>query len=371
MAAREDDTRLKELRDSGVEIYSISRLATINNCLAEAYKTYVLKDRGKNNIYGMLGTRIHDTLEAIVNEKATEADLLPAMNSEFYDLDLMGIEFPKDFKGGDSIREGWIADMTHFCNTYKSPRGKDLHTEELFIYKTPKGRYLQGYIDLYSENKDGSISIYDYKTSSMYAGDALKEHGYQLVTYLLGKEQEGFNVKSVAWIFLKYVNVEFMGYKTAKSKEKTLLTKTIERRKLGAELTKYIENDLSEAGYDDADVEIFLSEVKTSNMLDSLPDDIKDKYKIKPCVLNYEITDEVKQECINYIDSTIDMWEALDKDNETLYTPRKFTKINKFGKEFGDYFYCTNLCGHFKDCVYIHDYLDTLQNNASDDEDLF
>ena len=187
----------------------------------------------------MLGTKVHDVLEAIVNGEATEADLLPAVHEELENVDMLGIDFP-----GDNIRFNWISDMYHFCATYKSPKNNgDLHTEELFIYESPKGNVLQGYIDLYRENKDGSISIYDYKTSSLYKGDDFKNHGRQLVLYALGMEQAGYKVKSVAWIFLKYVEIQFMGKKTVKSKEKTLLTKIVERKKVAQDLGSFVEND--------------------------------------------------------------------------------------------------------------------------------
>ena len=153
---RNKDNRLQELRDKGVTVYSISRIDSINNCLHGAYRTYDLHEKGAPNIYSSAGSVTHDCLEKIMNNEATEADLLPCIQEELDNLDLLNIEFPKDRNGGDSIREGWIADMTHFASTYKKPTG-NFKTEELFIYKTKGGHYLQGYIDLQRINKDGSI----------------------------------------------------------------------------------------------------------------------------------------------------------------------------------------------------------------------
>lgn len=368
MAEREVDPRLKELWDSGKTIYSISRLDSINNCLYGAYRTYILKDRGKNNIYAVLGGKIHDVLENIVNGNATEDDLLPAMQDELENAELMGLEFPKSEDGSSPIRDGWVKDMTHFCTTYKSPR-KNLSTEELFIYKTSDGHYLQGYIDL-QRLKPDSIDIYDYKTSTLYKGEDIKHHGRQLVVYQMGLEQDGKTVDNVAWIFLKYVDITFMGKKTAKSKEKTQITKTIERKKIAQEMSKYVEQDLFEMGIDEIDADIILTEFKTTNSFDCLPDAIKNNYQMKPCVYKYEVTDEVKQECEDYINNTIKMWESLGED-ERNYPPRKFTKIQKNGKEVSDIFFCTNLCGHFDKCPHIHDYLDKLNNVVDNDEDIF
>ena len=108
-----------------------------------------------------------------------------------------------------------IADMKHFCETFYPPKGK-FKTEELVIYHLGRtlnpskdelnksDRYVQGYIDLIRENDDGTISIYDWKTSTKFSAADLLHHGRQLVFYALAKEAEGYTVKDVAWIFLKY-----------------------------------------------------------------------------------------------------------------------------------------------------------------------
>lgn len=370
MAERELDNRLEELRKQNIQIYSISRIDAINHCLHGAYHTYVLDKRGIGNVYSCAGSVTHDCLEDIMNNKKTELDLLPAIQEELENLDMLGIEFPKDRNGGDSIRQGWIDDMTHFATTYKKPNGK-FETEQLFIYKTKGGNYLQGYIDLTRINKDGSIDIYDYKTSSMYTGEAIKEHGRQLLLYAMGKMQEGLKVNSISWIMLKYAEIRFLGKKTAKSKNKTEISKVVERRKIGKEISKYVEQDLYEIGYDEIDAEIILGELKKTNMFDCLPEEIRDNYKMLPYVMKYEITQELIDECEEYIDSTIEKWEKMDSSDISQYTPRNFTKIQKNGKEVRDDFFCINLCDHFKDCTYIHDHLLMLENQSSDDEDLF
>ena len=362
---RATDKRLEELKKSGKTIYSISRLDTIKHCLYEAYKTYILHEKGENNVYAMLGGKVHDVLEAIVNGEATEADLQPAVDEELEDIDLLGLSFPKDFKGEDSIRQGWINNMKHFCATYKSPKNDgSLHTEELFIYETPKGNVLQGYIDLYKENDNGTISIYDYKTSSLYKGEDLKSHGRQLILYALGKEQEGFHVKSAAWIFLKYVEITFLGNKTAKSKSKTELTKVVERKKIAQEMAKYVEDDLAEFGYDEIEADILLTEFKRANSFDVLPEEVKSRYKMSPYVLKVDLSQENKNECIKYIDDTIEMWEGL-----TEYPPLSFTKVQKNGKVVESTFYCNFLCQHGKQCPHLKEYYDQKEMNNDDKDD--
>ena len=134
MAKRELDPRLKELYAAKKKVYSISKINTIEECLYEAYNAYVLKDRGQNGIYGILGTKVHDKIESIVKGEATPDELPGTLKEELSDLEMLGIEFPKDFKGNDTIRNNWVADMSHFCKTFIPPEGK-FDTEELFIYK--------------------------------------------------------------------------------------------------------------------------------------------------------------------------------------------------------------------------------------------
>lgn len=364
---KQNDKRLEELKASGVPIYSISRLDCINRCLAEAWETYHENNRGDGNIYALCGSKVHEVLEGIVNGENTEADLYPAVTAELEEAEMLGYEFPKMADGSDGIRDKWIKDMTHFCQTYKSPNPENLTTEELFIYKSPKGNILQGYIDLQRRNEDGSINIYDYKTSSLYTGNAIKEHGRQLVVYQMGLEQAGEKVKSVAWIFLKYAEIRFMGKKTVKSKEKTLISKVVERCKIGFEMAKYVEQIMIEDGYDEVDIDVAITDFKKENSFEILPTEVASKFQLLPYILKYEVTDEVKKECEEYIDNTIEKWESLGDDPKN-YPPLSFTKIQKNGKEVSDTFYCAKLCSHGKTCKYLHDYLDKLDASQGNDE---
>mgnify|MGYP006922404431 CR=1 FL=1 len=52
------------------------------------------------------------------------------------------------------------------------------------------------------------------------------------VFYALAKEAEGFKVRDVSWIMLKYCEVKFMGKKRSNSKNKTEIVKVLNRGKL-------------------------------------------------------------------------------------------------------------------------------------------
>lgn len=369
VAKRERDKRIQKLYDEGVGLFSISKVNTVNQCLYETYRTYIKKDRGKNGIYGIMGSKIHDKLEEITNGKATEVELLPTLQEELSELDMLNIDFPKDFKGGTSIRDNWIADMTHCCKHFVKPSG-NFTTEELVIYKINDDRYMQGYIDLIRHNKDDSISIYDWKTSSDFKSKDLLHNGRQLVFYALAKEQEGFKVKNVAWIMLKYVEVSFMGKARVNSKKETLLTKVYNRGKLVKELYPYLETDLNKLGIDEVEADILLDNALDTNSLNRLPKEIQDKYTIKPYVKKYKITEELKQETLKYINNMADIFESKS-DNENEWKPRDFTITSKNGKEREDTFYCHVLCNHRETCPHIRQF-DELKNiNKTDEDDLF
>lgn len=381
MAKREKNERLQELFKSGAKVYSISKANTINECLHEAYRQYILHDKGINGIYGVLGTKIHDSLESIVNGEA-RPDILPdVLNQELLDLDMLGLSFPKDFKGNDSIRNNWIADMKHFCKTFTPPKGK-FRTEELVIYPLGRtlddteetDRYVQGYIDLIRENTDGTISIYDWKTSTKFKPDELLHHGRQLIFYALAKEAEGEKVRDVSWIMLKYCEVSFMGKKRANSKTKSEIVKVLNRGKLVSELRNHIENDLEELGYDEIDIEFMIKMALEENSLDSLPEEVKSRYKVKPYVCRYELTDELKQETLDYLNKVADLYESLDSEDESQWPPRSFTRVNGNGNEVEDTFFCNNLCNYRNVCVPLKRFNDQWalrKMDKDEDADLF
>lgn len=362
MSNREKQEVLKELNAKNIPVYSYSRLECINSCPFEAYLTYIKGWRNKQeqNVYSSLGGKIHDTLEDIMNGKATTDDLLPAMNSELETLDMLGIEFPKGRDGSDSIRQGWVDDMTHFCKTYRPPKGQ-FETEQFFLYKTPGGNYMQGYIDLLRHNIDGSVDIYDYKTSTMYKGADLAAHGKQLLLYALAKEQEGYAVRRIAWFFLKYCDVKYVGKKTSKSKEKTEIKKTIERKKLVKELLPVIEEKLREMNVFS---EFIVEEALETN---TIPEILTDQFTVTPCVVTFPLNDETRQEAIKYFDETIKQWEATPTIEEN-YDHRPFTKIQKNGKETEDTFYCGQLCGYKRICPH---YLRFVESRTQDLDDEF
>ena len=374
MGSRERQKELEKLRAQGIPVYSFSRIESTHGCPYEAYLTYVKNMRSQqvDSIYPILGTALHDCLEDIMNGRATEADLYPRVHAKFEESEICGITFPKGRDGSDSIKEGWMQDIDHFCNTYKAPKGK-FETEQFFLYKTPGGNYLQGYIDLTKIRADGTIEIYDYKSSSMYIGADRDAHAKQLLLYAMAKEQEGYTVRTIAWIFLKYCEAHYIGRKTKTSKKDSECVKVVERRKLVKELEPAIRSKLADIGTDEDTIDIMMADALEKN---EIPEAVREQFTIKPHVLKYELSDETRRAANKYFDESIADWEKRvaelnDTNVKELFPPKPFTKRNKYGKESPDDFYHTQLCGYRKICPYLQDYLASKEVAPKEEDDWF
>ena len=336
-------------------MYSFSKLSTIEECKYQAYLNYVEKRKSrKQNVWAILGSKLHDKLEQITNGEATTNELPPLIKEELNIVDTLGIKFPKDFKGGDSIRNNWVANMTHFCENFIPLEGK-FSTEELVILKLDDDHYIQGYIDLVKHNEDGSVSIMDWKTSALYKGDALEHAAHQLVIYGMAKEAEGETVKDLSWVFMKYAEIKYKGYKTKRSKEKSLISKVVERRNIVKELTSQIQQDMLDKGYDDLTIDIYIEDALKKNGLEALPSNIRELYNVSQYILTIPYTEEAKEKTMKYVWDMVNEYEKRsNKSNE--WEHKQFTKINSKGNEVEDTFYCNCLCSFGDNCEHIKIY---------------
>ena len=363
IAVREINADLEQLKKDGVQLYSISKADSINNCLYGAFLSYKRKSPTCPNIYSKMGTRVHDCLERILKDEATPADLLPALQSELDEADMLGMDFPRDRNGGTTIRDNWVKNMTHFCNNFEKLEGKFL-TEQLFIYPLSPTRTIRGYIDVVEiiDEETNEISIWDWKTSSQFSKETLLEHGRQLVVYQIAKEYQGYKVKEVGWIMLKYAEVSDNWYARKNAKTKTKVVKVCDRHKIGATLKDFVSGWLSEHNYDEFDIDYFVTELIHSNDISHLPDALKKEIHIDMYIRKYDVTDELKAEALKYISEQADVFESLPEDDEDQWKP-----IITKDKEF----FCSYLCDHGKFCKHYKNYKTLKQLEKMADEDLF
>lgn len=345
---RAKDPRLQELFNAGVNVYSFSKLGTIEQCQLQAWYSYIKHEEGIDGIYSRLGGSMHDVLEQLIHQQATCDDLLPALHNALDECETLGLTFPKDFRGNDSIKEKWIKDMTHFCQNFYPPRG-EFKTEQLLIYRVSPTRAIQGYIDLMKLEPDGSVSVYDWKTSTRFAPSTLLEHGRQLVIYAMALEQAGYTVKNLAWIMLKYVEIRYTWYATSRSRNKTQCIRIVNRSKIYDTIAPAVESACRDAGIDEAEIEFIMLDFKETNLLGpKFPMSVAQQFIIKPFVEPYPYTPELKQEALDYINKVADVYESLPQDETTPWPARKVDKDSAF--------FCNNLCSYRKICPAIRDY---------------
>lgn len=367
IAERAKDPRLQALYDEGVNLYSFSKLGTINQCLYSAWRTYILHDRGLGSIYTDLGSASHDAIENFIAGTLNHDDMLPAFRDALVQCELLGYDFPKDFRGEDSIKIKYTKDMENCFQTFTMPKGK-FTIEELLILRVGPTRAMQGYSDMLRWNDDGTVTVLDLKTSSNYAQKDLLEHGRQLTIYGMALEQAGYTVKSTAWIMLKYVVIKYDWFATKRSKNKTPLTRIVNRSKIYDTIKDAVEAACRDAGMDEIDTEIAMMDFAKTNIMGNLfPAEVKAKFSIKPYVREYPYTQELKDEALAYINKTADLYESLPQDEDHPWDPCEITKDNEF--------FCRQLCSHRKTCPYIADYNERTAAGSTtkkeEEEDLF
>lgn len=348
ISEREPDKRIQQLKDEGVHLYSFSMLSTINQCLYDAWATYVAHDRGLSSAYAEMGTCLHEITEDVISGTAQTSDMPHALKEGLVNIDMLGLNFPKDFRGEDSIRTRWIADMEHFCKTFYPPKG-EYDVEKLLIYRISPTRAIRGYADLIRKNADKTVSVFDLKTSSNYKQEDLLEHGRQLTIYGMALEQEGYTVKSTAWIMMKYVELRYDWYATKRSKAKTPLVKVVNRSKIYETLREPVLAACRSAGMDEPDIDIAMMDFANTNIMsDQFPEEVRGLFSIKPYVRNYPFTKELKEEALAYIDRTADLYESLDQNQDEPWPSRTISKDCEF--------FCHMLCGHRNTCPHIKEY---------------
>lgn len=325
------EEKLKELKEKGIPVYSISRLNTFHSCPYEYYKTYIDGERGKNNVYGFMGTFIHDNIENIYRGVSTTEEFKKNFTNKLIELDMLNITFPSD-----NIRWNWVKDVGHFIDHFKPVKTK-MAIETLILFQI-NGIYLQGYIDAIVPSEKGYpyVNIIDWKTSSKYNGKKLLEAGRQLVLYKLGLEaMTNYKVDKVMWNMIKYVNVCW------KLKNGKIKKKMCSRGKWIKEMKNQLLHDLQRLSLPEFEIEFLMDQAIEENDITHLPKEIRDKYWLEECFVEYEITDEIIAEFVKYVTDTVKEIESRGTDPEN-WQPIEINNKTSF--------YCNHLCSHRDTC---------------------
>lgn len=229
----------KELQEIH-ELWSISRLNTFAQCPQQYFLQYIAKAKGKDNVYGVLGGIVHEVMEGYYLGTMSREQGLQVFYF-YWDLTLKTMSFMSD-----KVKDKWFANVEHFIknhfiktNSYVTKQhlggGKTVEhntpnpnyevlTEIICLYEPISTKIshpklaVRGYIDMVVK-QGNDITILDWKTSSKFSGDKLRDAGRQLLLYKLSIEQQtNVKVNKLVWNMMKYCKLT---YKLASGKQST------------------------------------------------------------------------------------------------------------------------------------------------------
>lgn len=328
---------------------SWSRVNCVHNSLYEYLLKYILhiKEDRDDSIYKVTGGISHDIMERFYTH---ELDY-DKMAEEFDDgwmtaFDIAELKFVRgDGKRNQSIADKYYYDLKNFFETH------EIITEpidiEQFVTVKVGDEYYQGYIDALIKHEDGSYTILDWKTSSIYKGDKAKNECGQLVMYSLALHQKGipFDKIKIAWNFLKYQCV------TVQSKKGVKKVREIERCTLGEKLQANAKMWLKEFGYTEDQVFEYLDKLAQTNDIKVLPEEVQAKYEFHDCYVYVELTQELIDYWTNFIIDTMNEIRSKEAQYEELKEAGKYEEADKLWWEDEESvkkqsYYLSNLCGY-------------------------
>lgn len=328
---------------------SWSRVNCVHNSLYEYLLKYILhiKEDRDDSIYKVTGGISHNIMERFYTHEL-EYD---KMAEEFDDgwmtaFDIAELKFVRgDGKRNQSIADKYYYDLKNFFETH------EVITEpidiEQFVTVKVGDEYYQGYIDALIKHEDGSYTILDWKTSSIYKGDKAKNECGQLTLYGIALHQKGIPYEKIkiAWNFLKYQCV------TVQSKKGVKKVREIERCTLGEKLQANAKMWLKEFGYTEDQVFEYLDKLAQTNDIKILPEEVQEKYEFHDCYVYVELTQELIDYWTNFIIDTMKEIRSKEAQYEELKEAGKYEEADKLWWEDEESvkkqsYYLSNLCGY-------------------------
>jgi hypothetical protein len=167
------------------------------------------------------------------------------------------------------------------------------------------------------QDEDGTVTILDWKSSTIYTGAKVLKEGKQLLIYAQSLIQHGMPMDKIkiCWDFLKYVNVSFV-QQNGKPK-----TRQIERNVIGTSLASTIKTKMKATKkYTEDEINSYLEFVVTTNSLDGLPEEISSQFTIEDCLVYIPLSEEILQNLNEEVISTI---KSIDKCKELWYNKKE------------------------------------------------
>lgn len=313
---------------------------------------YIDKESERDtSIYAPFGSAIHEALEDYYEGKIGFEQI--AERFEVSVFELLNIAEKKfnnsDEEKNEAIETKYLACLRHFAKNHKRMADK-VANEKFVLTKLVKGdqdEYFMGYIDAVHKEKDGTVIITDYKTSTKYSGEKIRENGSQLVLNSIGISQM-FRVPITSikarWNFLKYLTIK---YKLKNKKDKETIA---ERHKWVAALETNLRMKLKDAGYNELESETLVLRAISENTLDCIPEEIRNTYTFDDAYVYVDLSPFA-------INNTVDMlFENINEIRSHEVNPTE----DSFNKEVTDKdsYFCSQLCGYSHMCPHYKKYID-------------
>lgn len=317
---RKTNEELQALKDHfGVsELWSFSKVNKFVTSPYEYYLKYILhtKEDRRDGIYTTSGGTIHDILEKFYSKEITYDEMITRYEDALFFFDQAELKYNKtDEEKNSKIANKYEECIKHFFKHHKQFTQKSMI--EQFAVTKIGNHVFQGYIDFIFQNEDGTVTILDWKSSTIYTGDKVLKEGKQLLIYAQSLIQNGMPIEriKICWDFLKYVKVSFT-QQNGKIKERN-----IERNAIGSSLLSTIKTKLKATKqYTNEDIEYYSELVMSTNSLECLPEEIQEQFTIEDCLIYIPLTEEILQNLNKEVISTI---ETIDKYKELWYNMKQ------------------------------------------------
>ena len=348
------------IQNDVVNLFSWSKYNTYLNDPYSYLLRYILKipEDKVSNAYSFLGSVTHNLLERFYDDSLTNKEMVKEFEDKIFEQKLMDIRFMSDDEKNNTIGDRDVENVKHFLYNYK--KDENAHLEKLMYIKI--GEHLfYGYIDK-MHTKDNILYIDDFKTSAIYKNDKIDKEKGQLLLYSMAinkMSQIPFDKMKARWNFCKYVNVD------CEQVNGKIVRTTSERNIILNTLKAKLKTWCSKFGYSIDDFEKWFEMADKLNRekfldidcLSPFPSDIKNKFKIKDCLVQIEINIEEVEKFLLQIKENCDI--IIDKEKE--YSILRDNNLFWIDIDNKNSFFFTNLCGYSaKHHAPLKKYLDSL-----------
>lgn len=325
MAERKSYEELNKIKEElGIKtLWSFSRYDKYKTDMWEYKLNYIdhIKEDKMSSIYSPQGSACHDIIEGLYEGTYKYEQMYDEYETNLMALTLNDFKYASDSDRNKSIANKYEECVRHFFKNHKVITNRN-EVEKFVLVKITDKIYFQGYIDFlhFDEERDErgnnvikKVHVVDFKTSTLYRGNAIESHGKQLLLYseaihqLLGIPYEDIIPE---WNFLKYTKVTYDQKKKDKDGNRVKKDRILERHKIGESLANTVKMWLKDTsdydlGLTESDIDELLERVITENSLECLPKEVQARFSFDDAYVQVPLSEEIINELKNDIINTI------------------------------------------------------------------